>query len=351
MILRAAPLLAAVLIAGASPAQQNLFELWCGHGAFSSRGHTPPARDGEPCTRVPAAWFCSVGALWDPNASAVVGRATGFQVLIQDQDPASQEPFSLALLAENTAVPGEPDPSVAGDLLRIGGLVAPLGSGGPTAWVIRVGLATPFDGVPCDRDWFLSAGLPANPTWPGDGLTVHIGRVGFGDDPIGGGAARTHLACSIDRGGIPIVRTQFDRTIRVGLLTEAPLLAAGTLTSPLRTNPQPTQYGIGGIYPDHSGACDTLAFRVRRPGPGVAWVLGQFMPFAPPTAMGALANLCLPIIPPPFVVPTPANIPAGATEGETTMSSLCTAWGRMSFQAIDLSGPVQFTNAVGVLSQ
>ncbi|MBI5853473.1 MAG: hypothetical protein HZB39_20885 [Planctomycetes bacterium] len=342
--------LAAVTFAAAAPSQTNWFEIHCGHTSFTSRGHITGPHSGDVCTRVPAEWFSSVGGVWDPGSLSVVGRVNGMRLVLQDQDAITQEPFSVALIAEDSGMPGQPDLLQSGEYLRVGNLTTPGGTNGPAAWLLSITFTTPFDGLPADRDFFMACGLPANPLWPADGLSVHIGRVGFGDDPITGGVTRTNFACSIDPAGLPIIRNYLDRSFRVGVLTQAPLLQVGASLSPLRTNPNDPQYGIAGIYPDNATACDEFAFRVRTTGPSTAFVFGNFTPFSAPVSWGPMANFCLPLVPLPFFV-TPVTIGSGASEGEMNVSSLCTAWGRLSFQAIDFAGPVQFTNAAGVLSQ
>ncbi len=342
--------LAAVACAAAAPSQTNLFEIHCGHTMFTSRGHVVAAHTGDVCTRVPAEWFSSVGGVWDPGSLSVIGRVNGMRVVLQDQDASTQESFSVALVAEDSSMPGQPDPDQSSDHLRVGNLMTPGGSGGPAAWVFTVTFPTPFNALPADRDYFMACGLPANPLWPADGLSVHIGRVGVGDDPITSGVTRTNFACSIDLAALPIVRNYLDRTWRVGLLTQAPLLQVGASLSPLRTNPNDPQYGIAGIYPDHATACDAFAFRIRTTGPSTAFVWGNFTPFSAPVSWGTMANFCLPLIPLPFFV-TPVTVASGASEGSINVGSLCTAWGRLSFQALDFAGPVQFTNAAGVMSQ
>jgi hypothetical protein len=206
----------------------------------------------------------------------VVGRCTGFRVVIQDQDSVTADSYTHVILADD----GSGNPSlVAAEILRTAPIRQPSGTGGPAAWLITDMLATPADVLPQQAVFHHGIGLPPNAAWTADGLSVHAASYTVGPTGDNPKASAPSWASSISRptGGSAILNpTPAVRTHRLSLMVAGGVLNAGADIDPAKQRGPNPCFGVAGMYPDQT-RLDGLALRYRdaaRTG-GVVAVFGS----------------------------------------------------------------------------
>jgi hypothetical protein len=310
MRIRAHPL--AWLLLGTSLGAQtplNLDEMYPDATTATSRSGLAPATAGDVLLQYDRTNVLGTG---QGITGLPSGRINGFRAVLQDQDAATPEQFSLVVVEDDPLNPGNPNPSATGELLRTGPIPTPTGTG-PTAFVFTFTLSTPADIAPATSTWYFGVGLPANPTWPSDGLSGHIATYyagTAGDNPRAGAPNRTF---AITRPGATVVQAATERVAAVGLLTEAPAVGLGADIAPsAQRGPNPA-FGIAGMYPDIAGRGDGLALRLRDAGNAgslTALLMGFAILPTPITIPGVTGQLFLdPTV--TFVVSTHLIPPSG----------------------------------------
>lgn len=189
------------------------------------------------------------------------GRINGFRAVVQDQEALTPELLSFVVIADDPSNPGNPSAAPSGELLRTGPVPTPTGTG-VAAFVITMSLATPVDIAPATSTWYFGVGLPANPTWPVDGLSAHMAAyyVGaVGDNPRVSTPNRTF---AIARPAGLVLQPASERVHAFGLLTEAPAVGLGAIITAATRGPNPS-FGMAGMFPDIAGRGDGIALRLR----------------------------------------------------------------------------------------
>ncbi|MBI5852852.1 MAG: hypothetical protein HZB39_17715 [Planctomycetes bacterium] len=343
--------LALIALAASSAAQaDNEFAVGTGYASFTSRGSLPAASAGDVCLRFPATDFASMGQFLDAATNRLVRRLTAINTVIQDQSGVTRESFTIALLAGDPFGGGGPDPNPAsGDIIRLGPFSTPQTTvSTPVAWTWSTSFATPFDALPARADFFLAVGLPGNPLWPADGLSVHgsgwaLGGFNNGDLPYLGAGPIPPFAWAVDRSGAsPMVSSSQDRVHNLVGKGPGAFLRLGADVDPLLWPRGGPIFGVAGIYPGHGAPrLDGLAFHYAdalNAGRTIV-VIGAFGGFATPIALGPwfLGELCLP---PSAVLPVSFLTGIAGPRLRTTIFPWPNRWarslGRMSFQAIAL---------------
>jgi hypothetical protein len=174
-----------------------------------------------------------------------------------DENIATAETYDI-ILRTGTATPGNgPDPSPAGEIVRVSGLSTPTSSGGPRgSFIMSDVFATPI-GVPCEGEWFFGVAMPANANWPAtDGHSFWaadlpgISPATVGENPRAGSPRVTWRI-----GAASAVATT-DWTYILGVITGAPTLHVGG-NDPLSTRQGASggaNLGMGGLFPDIGGS-------------------------------------------------------------------------------------------------
>jgi hypothetical protein len=237
----------------------NVDELYPDATTATSRSGVLPTNAGDVLTKYDRSNVLGMG---QGITGLPGGRINGFRAVVQDQDAATQEQFTFAVVADDLLNPGNPDPSPTGEMLRTGSVSTPPGTG-VAAWVMTITLPAPADIAPPTGTWYFGVGLPLNPTWPVDGLSGHIGSYftgALGENPRSGAP---NLTYAIVRPGGLIVQTTTPRVHAFGLLTEAPAVGLGADIAPaFQRGPNPS-FGVAGFYPDIQGRGDGFAIRLR----------------------------------------------------------------------------------------
>jgi hypothetical protein len=159
-------------------AQLNEFEVFPGNdglGATTAYRGNFGANEGSVFQGYHERHFRGIG---DDGASC---KLHGFQFLVQDQNTATQDPFTLAI---RRGGPFGPTPGAPG-LIAGFNLLTPPGGGGSGASLMTVTPASPVT-VPCDDTYLAFVGIqfPASAGWPGsDGPSIRIRN--YGDDSMG----------------------------------------------------------------------------------------------------------------------------------------------------------------------
>lgn len=199
-----------------------------------------------------------VGQVSD-GMGGVVGRLTEFEVWVQDEQTNTQEPFTVVVVPDDGT--GQPDANPANELIRTVPVGFPIGfgGGGAQAATLTLTLATPFDGLPEDQNFYVGVGLGAAPSFPLDGVSVW----GTDESPTGP-MAMNPFNWFIDRNGVPLVQSFPPQFIpRTSVRVENPVLRIGTRFDPILalTVPDPN-FGPVGTYRDLARG-DALTFRVE----------------------------------------------------------------------------------------
>lgn len=310
MRIRAHPL--AWLLLGAGLGAQtplNLDEMYPDATSATSRSGLVPATAGDVLLQYDRTNVLGTG---QGITGLPGGRINGFRVVLQDQDAATPEQFSLVVIEDDPTNPGNPNPAPTAELLRTGPIPTPAGTG-PVAFVLTFTLTTPADIAPATSTWYFGVGLPANPSWPLDGLSGHIALYytgTAGDNPRAGAPNRTF---AVTRPGAMVVQATTERAAAFGLLTEAPAVGLGAdITPSAQRGPNPS-FGVAGMFPDIAGRGDGLALRLRdtaNAGNLTALLMGLAILPSPITIPGVTGQLFLdPTV--TFVVSTQVIPPSG----------------------------------------
>lgn len=234
--------------------------------------------------------------LTNPTIPLGDGRVNGFQVVIQDQNASTTEPFDFCIVTEasGTAI-GNPAAPPAGNafgpevILRTAPLTTPMGPATVQAWTITATLQTPADVIPSgltsatsggfNSSWYYGVGLSANALWTTDGASIHmssfnsLGGAPFpnaGDNPRDG-VVSLQQARDVTNGTIAGKSTDA-RTQEIYILTEAPILNHGAvIDAAAQVGPDPN-FGAAGNYPDPCGQGNTGRITGYPPYPGRAGV-------------------------------------------------------------------------------
>ena len=218
----------------------------------------------------------------------LVHRVNMLLATVQDELSSTPELITLCILAEDPAIPGQPNPIQGNELLRTTPVATPTGAATRMSWFMSVNLSTPYDNLPQGSDFFVGVGLPANGVWTADGLSVHTGN--WTANPVDNPylpQSMADYAHSIDRivAGQPVVRGENVRLMRLAYRSAAPELRVGADIDPaLQVCPNPN-YGAGGFRPDwNSSRLDGFAWRLQAANqPNVPYaILGMTAPLAAP---------------------------------------------------------------------
>lgn len=328
-------LLATALLASSAIAQTpNIFDIYsCTN--YTSRGAVG-VNPGDILLKVPSSRFQGIGQ--DPTGGGTT--LLGFNYVMQDQNAATVENYSLIVRGDNN---GQPDATAAGVLLQTTPLTSPSGTG-TLAWIFTVTLTTPATVVPLCNTWYTGANVGPAALWTADGISYHIGTQALlGGTQAGNPApnatqAEVHLAWDIinGTGGTPAQPGGF-RIIRFGHLvpaTSALLRIGGTdptligvsancTSAQLNAAGNPRCFATGGMYPGANATrSDGLDCRVRDSSNanGVfATFLGSSLG-CPGLPLGGLANGALYLNPGGIFVQVGAGaLAAGTGEGTAIM--------------------------------
>lgn len=242
---------------------QNHFEIWSGCTNFASRVPIGNAA-GEMLIQVPASHFAGI-------AQDATGGGTEFgqfRCTTQDRDAATQETYYLGIRADSSGAPDVVNPP----LVRAGPFLTPVGTG-VTAWTITTALATPgYSVLPLCSTFYVFGELTA--ATAADGQLFHVSTY------LAGGTQGDNPAPNAPNLGWGIMNNAplpaaTPRTVRLGLLTPAPILNMGNVDpTAAASNCVSTlggiSYGVGGMWPQAAGAAgprnDGLNARVRDAG-------------------------------------------------------------------------------------
>lgn len=235
-------------------AAQNLFEIYPSCTTHTSRG-TLNGAAGEVLLQIPGSHFIGVGHV--PNGLS--SQARGMRFVMQDQDAATQDNFSVVIRAD---LAGAPDCSASGLLATMGPLTPPPAVG-ITAWQLTVTFAAPV-GIPQCDTFYVGVGLAAA-NWTADGQSLHVARYDSGSNAATNAVNLAWNCASSGASSQPATA----RTIRIGPLVAAAVLNMGNV-DPLGTRCMGpgADFGAGGLWPVCEGTTgtmrnDALHFRVR----------------------------------------------------------------------------------------
>jgi len=351
--------IAALACAPAAVAQSNLPEFGIFPGVTNSTDRTGllNSSTGDVLVQVAQDSFRAVGQARDASGKTV-GRLIGFHTQLQDEFAATPEFHWFTVIGPNPNGAG-PDPTSGNELFRSTLMQTPSGPNEPQTWDVTVLLATPADILPASGDWYFGVGLGPAPTWPQDGLSVHMasyyrepGLLLRHDNPRSGAP---DITWSIDRTRQIVSQAPTPRTHQIFLVTQGPVLNVGADIAPIeQAGPNPA-FGVAGIYPDNGGRADGIAFRVRdlryvggqvvllaapgfSPSPlstpiidGDLWLNGLGLTYVTTATMPASGEL---VIAPPYLAQ--GQLPAGIT-------------GDVMFQAFNVtSSAIRASNAARV---
>lgn len=262
--MRSLPLLALAACAFASPltAQRGIFAVFPDDGLLSSfftdRGVMNAGAAGDALNELPRGLVDGVG-----QVGGGACQLFGMICVVQDEQAMTQESFSL--VARPRAASGT-GPDTASVLYRAGPVSTPPGQVGQQAWIVTLAFQTPVT-VPCGSDWFHGIGLPVASAWPAqDGLSLQLAdytQGTLGDHPRVGAP---NLGWSLDATGAQVQSQPY--VWSVALRTSGPSLQVGAV-DPANTrtstaaNQGTTTFGVGGFFPDVSGAPRSDGLEVR----------------------------------------------------------------------------------------
>lgn len=256
---------------------------------YATRAGLPLTSQGVVTCRMDAARWRGSGQV-ELAGNQMVGRLNGFRAILQT-DTSAPLSFGFTVIADDAANPGLPDPNTV--LFCIGPLTLP-GSGVPTAYTITANVATPFDGIPLSANFHPGVQLCASPTGTTDSISIQAASWSsgtVGDNPRIG---TPQMIDTIDTtNGNLVAQPVEGMTLRLMLLTEAPVIALGADVAPsLQRGPNPA-FGAVGIFPDHGpNRADGLAWRLadsQHPNALIA-LMAAAGPFGPELYMPGLFN-------------------------------------------------------------
>lgn len=320
---------AAVAFAASANAQSlNEFAVYPDQASVATRCFIPNANVGDVTTRVDGAHFRGVGG----HTAMTAGRLNGWRGVLQDADRTTGEAFSCAIIGDDPANPGQPDPAT--DLIRTGSLNTPsdtVNTGG-VAWIMTVTLGTPADVLPADQTFHIAFGLSASTELQGTfGAYLYAGTTG--DNPRPG---LSTMAYGIDRTAGSII-TPSARNLRIFALTENPVLNGGADIDPtFQRGPNPC-FGIGGVYLDRT-RMDGIALRIRdanAPAGSTATFIGftGFNP-APFSLMGIGGEIHLSAPLAPVAIPGVLDANGALSQSVIAFPSTVPALGSIQLQTV-----------------
>ncbi len=223
---------------------QTLFEIHPGCTTHTSRG-TLVANGGEILLQVPGSHFMGVGHV--PNGLSCA--ANGMRFVMQDQDAASTDTYWTVVRGD---LLGVPDCSSAGLLMQVGPFNPPSGTG-VSAWIFTHTFASPV-AIPQCATFYPGVAVRPAPTWPADGLSLHIAMYSTGSNAS---ASASNLFWNCGPSGPAQPATK--RTINLGLLVDAAVLNMGGAdalgTRCIGASPD---FGAGGNWPVCEGTTGTM---------------------------------------------------------------------------------------------
>ncbi len=229
----------------------NLFDLYAGTTDFTSRGILG-TNAGEYLLQVRSSHFSGVGH----DQSGGGTRLSGFHHVLQDQNGATPETYTLLLRADAAGVP---DCTAAGLLLSVGPFTTAPGGAGAVVFNTTTTLATVSTLLPLCPTFYQGIDLAAAPLWTADGLSVHLTDYFLGDNPAPGAPSLSWNCLN----GSP-QQPAFFETIRIDIVLQSALLQMGNV-DPTASNRR--SFGAGGMFPRCMGPAgprnDGLDCRVR----------------------------------------------------------------------------------------
>ena len=319
---------AAAAFAGTSAAQTQLneFRHWPDTVSGASRVGVATTSSGDVTNLIPAAAARGVGTF----AAGTPGRLNGWRGTIQDTNRSTAEVYTCAVLGDDAAAPGQPDP--ANDIIRVGPFNTPTNpDSAGVAWLVTITLNTPADVLPADANYHAAFGL--EPSTESSCWIATFSGAGNGDNPRAGAAP--NLAHGIDR--TALTRSTAPWTARIYLLTESPTLLGGADIDPnAQRGPNPN-FGVGGVFLDRA-RMDGIALRVRdgnAPNGSVATFIG-FSGFATqPVALGGIGgeiHLVAPLA--PVTIPGVLDANGELDQSVVTFPSSVPALGSIQLQSV-----------------
>jgi hypothetical protein len=192
----------------------------------------------------------------------------GFYHWAADENIATAETYDIVLRTGSPTPGNGPDPSPAGELLRVANLSTPTSGGGPRgSFIISNLFATPV-GVPCQAEWFFGLAMPGNANWPAtDGHAMWAADIPGISPATVGENPRTGSPRVTWRIGAASAVATTDWTYIMGVLTGTPALHVGG-NDPLSMRQGASggaNLGMGGMFPDVSGTPrrDGLVVRIH----------------------------------------------------------------------------------------
>lgn len=320
-----------LLIAGLASAQnnQNLFEIYPepngGSTTFTSR-LSVGVNNGETLAEIPAASFKGVGD------NGVDCRTGAIRIVEQDQNGVTQDQYYLiSRLPNPSATPPGPMPGAAGANWFTNFIPMPASTTiGPVAWIITVTFAQPSPTVPCEGGWFLGVGHQAAPGWAAtDGCSTHMADNTQGTLGDNGrtGAPRQDSWYGIGGYLVPPTYSPAStaRSMRIAALNGAPTLNQGGLNPNNTRQPAPpNNFGLGGLFPDVSGAPRSDGALARlvslQNAGGIALILGSAPGFIPGGIVVPGIGGRLWISPSPLFVLAVAPLSTAGATGDVTIA-------------------------------
>ncbi len=334
---------ASVSLAAFANAQSlNEYRLWPDTVSGATRVGIPATEAGDVTQRFDQGMVRGVGGYM----AGTPGRLNGWRCTIQDTDRTTGELFSLAVIADDPANPGQPDPT--NDLIRTGNVSTPsdtMNTGG-VAWLMTITLTTPADVLPATGSYHLAIGLSASAEqsmW----ICTYSGT-GNGDNPRAGAP---NLTYGINR-TTPALIAAPSWTSRIYALTENPTLVGGADIDPAAQRGPNPSFGVAGVFLDRMRG-DGIAIRVRdanSPG-AIATTFIGFLGFNPsPISLVGIAgeiHLTAPLVPDAFSTTLDAN--GDATQILLPFGHTVPALGSLQLQTVvsdPVTGAAKLTNAV-----
>lgn len=246
------PLLSLLLVVSCVPVLRaqaaNTFLLYPddarGATTFATR-YSFGALAGEMLQQMPAANLVGIG-----DAGGTCSAST-IDLILQDQNGATQENYELLVRAPTPF--GTPDPNPSGILVQTGPLSTPPGSPGATSYLITVTFAAAVV-LPCKSSFFYGVALAAAPGWTLglDGASVHNAY----NPPAGAVGSNARATAPViswqifDPGSGAIVGTApTPRVANIGLGTDQAVLNLGNYDPASQRSPAGIDYGLGGLFP------------------------------------------------------------------------------------------------------
>ena len=310
---------------------------------------------GEVLQEVPGG---SIASLGDGGSNCTV---TNMSILLQDENNATQEAFSVIL--RSAALGGGPDATPSGIIASSSPIQSPLGAGGVGSSLITVTFASPVT-VLCTGSYFYGVSLSANANYPAsDGLSVH-NAINPPTGTLGSNARSTAptIAWQIyDPGfGLTALPAASPRVANIGLGTAQAVLNIGN-RDPLSTrSPSGIDYGLGGLFPavKSGGRDDGLEAKItdtpNNNGIGVVFLgIGSFGPaLNVPGFTGRIRlNLSFPVIELAAAFITGATVGTGKVQIVPPGSIPAATGVNIYFQAITVNAGYanpRISNAVAV---